>query len=80
MHRCVLGGRDPVGCESIRAEAGEAGVSRGVRFLILPVLGGICGGFRLGRPVSLLILAVTIIALLLVDYAMMRREPVEKPE
>jgi hypothetical protein len=55
-------------------------VSRGARFLILPVLGGICGGFRLGWPASLLILAVTIIALLLVDYATTRPEPVEKPE
>jgi hypothetical protein len=55
-------------------------VSRGARFLVLPVLGGICGGFRLGWPLSLLILAMAIIALLLIDYAMRRREPVEKPE
>ena len=50
------------------------------RFLILPVLGGICGGFRLGWPVTLPILGVAIITLLLSEYALAKRKRVERPE
>lgn len=49
-------------------------------YLALPVLGGICGGFRLGWAVSLIVLAIALLALLTLDYAERKHKPVEKPE